>query len=66
MSKSVYFVSNNKKPNLKFYLSGSCVETFSTRKAARVELKRVKAKDKYGTLGGKYYRIFKVSAVSVR
>jgi hypothetical protein len=62
MSKSVYFVSNNKKPNLYYRMVKSDSPVYLTRKEARLKLKWIKATFK----GGKYYKIFKVSAVSVR
>lgn len=64
MSKSVYFVSNNKVPNLKFFLKDYNVPTYATRKEARIALKCIKSTKTLKT--SKYYRIFKVSAVSVR
>lgn len=56
--KYVYFLSNNKKPNLKFFMTTDKVITvYTSREAARA------AKTALATKG---YKIFQVSCESVR
>jgi len=58
---NVYFVSNNKKPNLLFFLTNKG-HLFSSRQEARVKLQAVKAIAD----NPKTYKIFKVSTTTVR
>lgn len=58
-SKYLYFVSNNKTPNLKFFLGSGSVKTYKTRSAARLALKLTKV-----TVNDSY-KIFKVSVQTV-
>lgn len=60
MNKYVYFVSNNKKPNAKFFITCRTIPAFDSRSKAR------EYKNKLLETGAKGYKVFRVTMEAVR